>query len=57
MLNQDELIQTLKDAYEHRLRQKLEHRTEQLEKLNEAAIGGSPLAILRRLRELDDEER
>jgi len=50
----DKLIEVLKDAYEHRLRTKLEDEQHRIEELMQAAVGESPLAILRRLRELDD---
>ena len=53
----DRLIEVLKDAYEHRLRQKFEHDQQRLDELTKVALGNSPLAILRRLRELDDERK
>ena len=51
----DRLIEVLKDAYEHRLRMKFEHDQQRLEELTRLAVGNSPLAILRQMRELDDE--
>ena len=50
----DRLIEVLRDAYEHRLRRKLAAEQHRVEELMQSAIGESPLAILRRLRELDD---
>jgi len=53
----DKLIQTLKDAYEHRLRRKFERDQKRMDELAQLALGNSPLAILRKLRELDDERK
>ncbi len=53
----DELIKVLRDAYEHRLRRKFEHDQARLEELMRRAVGESPLSILRRMSELDDEEK
>lgn len=53
----DELIKVLRDAYEHRLRRKFEHDQQRLEELMQRAVGESPLSILRRMSELDDEEK
>jgi DNA-binding NtrC family response regulator len=50
----DRLLEVLKDAYESRLRRKLEHDQDRLDELMAAAVGESPLGILRRLRQLDD---
>ena len=50
----DRLIEVLRDAYEHRLRCKLAAEQHRVEELMQSAVGESPLAILRRLRELDD---
>jgi DNA-binding NtrC family response regulator len=53
----DQLVQTLQDAYEHRLRRKFERDQARLQELTRIAMGESPLRILQRMRELDDEER
>jgi two-component system NtrC family response regulator len=53
----DRLVQTLKEAYEHRLRSKFERDQRRLEELGRLAIGESPLGIMQRMRELDDEEK
>ena len=50
----ERLLVVLREAYEHRLRTKLDDDQHRISELMEAAIGESPLAILRRLRELDD---
>ncbi len=51
----DRLVETLKQAYEHRLQTKFQHDEVRMEKLLQAAVGDSALGILRRMRELDDE--
>ena len=53
----DRLLEVLKDAYEHRLHTKFQNDQERLKVLMAAAVGESPLGILRRLRQLDDGER
>ncbi len=53
----DALIQTLKDAYETRLNKKFVADEQKKVELLAAAVGESPLAILRRLRDLDDDRR
>ena len=53
----DKLLETLKDAYEHRLRRKFDRDQKRADELAKIALGNSPLAILRRLRELDDERK
>jgi DNA-binding NtrC family response regulator len=53
----DKLVQVLKDAYEARLLRKFAADQEQLGRIVAMATGSSPLAILRKLRELDDERR
>ncbi len=51
----DKLLETLKDAYESRMKKKFEQDYERMEKLMEIAKGSSPIAILRKMRELDDD--
>jgi DNA-binding NtrC family response regulator len=53
----DKLIEVLKNAYEERLQKKFEHDQKRLDELGKIALGNSPLAILRRMRELDDERK
>lgn len=53
----DRLIETLKDAYQHRLERKFEQDRDRLENLLKDAVGESPLGILRRLRSIDTDER
>jgi len=53
----DKLVETLKDAYEVRMRKKFESDVERTKRIEEIALGESPLGILRALRELDDEEK
>jgi DNA-binding NtrC family response regulator len=53
----EKLIQTLKDAYETRLKKKFAADAEKMDEIMKLAMGESPLGILRRLSELDDEER
>lgn len=53
----DQLITVLRDAYEQRLRHKYEHDQERLEKLATIALGESPLGVLRRMHELDDDRK
>lgn len=52
-----ELLKVLQDAYEERLRKKFGADEARAEKLQRIALGESPLGILRRLKELDDDER
>jgi DNA-binding NtrC family response regulator len=53
----ERLVETLKDAYEHRLQRKFQHDHDRLDRLMQAAVGDSALGILRRMREIDDEQR
>ena len=53
----DKLVQTLKDAYEARLRKKFAADQERIDEVVRMATGESALGILRRLRSLDDERR
>lgn len=50
----NELIQVLKNAYQARVQKKMKLDEERLEGILGAAGGESPLAILRRLRELEE---
>jgi DNA-binding NtrC family response regulator len=53
----DKLIETLKDAYQARLRRKFASDEARLDEIVKMATGESALGILRRLRALDDERR
>ena len=53
----EKLIEVLKDAYETRLRKKFASDQAKVDKIAALASGESPLGILRKLRELDDERR
>ena len=53
----DKLIETLKDAYQARLKKKFSKDQQRIDKLMNIATGSSPLAILREMRKLDDEEK
>jgi len=53
----DSLLDTLKEAYEARLKKKFEKDKERMDKLSRLATGSSPLGILRAMQELDDEEK
>jgi len=51
----DYLLQVLSDAYKKRLMNKKKLKEEQLEKLLDMAENSSPMAILRKMKELDQE--
>jgi DNA-binding NtrC family response regulator len=51
----DYLLQVLSDAYKKRLMNKKKIKEEQLEKLLDMAENSSPMAILRKMKELDQE--
>jgi two-component system NtrC family response regulator len=53
----DKLIDLMKDAYQARLQKKFATDQARMEKIMSAATGESALGILRRLREVDDEEK
>lgn len=53
----ESLLEILRDAYETRLKKKFESDQERMDKILKMATGSSPLAILRELRKLDDEEK
>ena len=53
----DRLIELLKEAYQARLRKKFENDQKRMEMITKIATGDSALGIMRRLRELDDEEK
>jgi DNA-binding NtrC family response regulator len=53
----DKLIEILKEAYQARLQKKFEHDQAKLDAIMNMAEGESPLGILRKLRELDDNRK
>ena len=53
----DKLIDMLKEAYQARLQKKFEKDIARMEKIAQIAAGDEALGIMRRLRELDDEEK
>jgi DNA-binding NtrC family response regulator len=53
----EKLLEVLKEAYEARLTKKFEDDATQMEKIRDAAVGTSPLGILRALRALDDDRK
>lgn len=53
----DELLSVLRDAYSKRVQRRLELDTVKMEEMLSAAVNESPLAVLRRLKELDDTKK
>ncbi|NQT34024.1 response regulator [bacterium] len=53
----DRLIELLKEAYQARLQKKFENDQKRMDMITKIATGDSALGIMRRLRELDDEEK
>ncbi|KPJ90176.1 MAG: histidine kinase [Gemmatimonas sp. SG8_17] len=53
----DKLLETLKEAYEARLKKKFGADEAKMKAILSAGLGESPLGILRKLRELDDGRR
>ena len=53
----DNLLDVLHRAYQTRLTKKFQSDEERLKKIAKMAVGDSPLAILRELRKLDNEEK
>ncbi|MBN1211857.1 MAG: response regulator [candidate division Zixibacteria bacterium] len=53
----DSLLETLKAAYEARLKKKFEKDQKRMDEISRLATGSSPLGILRAMQELDDEEK
>lgn len=53
----DELLSVLRDAYSKRVQRRLELDTAKMEEMLSAAVNESPLAVLRRLKELDDTKK
>ena len=53
----DKLLKVLKNAYEARMKKKFDMDEDRMKKIMKIAIGSSPLSILRKMRELDDDEK
>jgi len=53
----NELLEVLKEAYKRRLQRLLAHDQEKMNELQRVVVGESPLAILKRLKELDRKRR
>ncbi len=53
----EKLVETIKEAYEARLKKKFEHNKKRMEAIQKLSIGSSPLGLLRALARLDDEEK
>jgi len=53
----DKLLDVLRDAYETRMKKKFQANDKRMEAIMAAAVGESPLGILRKLRDLDDETK
>ena len=53
----ENLLETLKKAYEARLRKKFEHDKKRMEEIEMLSMGSSPMGILRSLMHLDDDEK
>jgi DNA-binding NtrC family response regulator len=52
--NFDDLVESIKEAYESRLRKKFENDELRIKKIQALALGQSPLTILRELAKMDD---
>ena len=53
----EKLVETIKEAYEARLKKKFEHNKKRMEMINKLSLGQSPLGLLRELARLDNEEK
>jgi DNA-binding NtrC family response regulator len=53
----EKLVETLKDAYEARLKKKFAADQDKMDSIMKLATGESPLGILRKLKDLDDDVR
>jgi DNA-binding NtrC family response regulator len=53
----EKLLEVLKEAYEARLRKKFEHDKKRMEEIETLSMGSSPMAILRSLMHMDDDEK
>ena len=53
----ENLVETIQEAYEARLKKKFEHNQKRMEEIQKLSISSSPLGLLRALAQLDDEEK
>lgn len=53
----EKLLEELKNAYHTRLKKKFEHDKKRQEELDVLAMGASPMAILKSLMDMDDDEK
>ena len=53
----EKLVNVLKEAYEQRLKKKFENDQLRIKKIQELAMGGSPLGILKGLAQMDEDEK
>ena len=53
----ENLVETIQEAYEARLKKKFEHNQKRMEQIQKLSISASPLGLLRALAKLDDEEK
>ena len=53
----EKLVETIKEAYEARLKKKFELNKKRMEEIEKLSLGQSPLGLLRALARLDDKEK
>jgi DNA-binding NtrC family response regulator len=53
----EKLVETIKDAYEARLKKKFEHNMKRYKEIQKLSISSTPLGILKALARLDNEEK
>ncbi|CAB1056899.1 hypothetical protein D1BOALGB6SA_1638 [Olavius sp. associated proteobacterium Delta 1] len=53
----EKLLEVLKNAYEARLKKKFEHDKKRMEEIEMLRMGSSPMAILKSLMHMDDDEK
>ena len=53
----ENLVETIQEAYEARLKKKFEHNQKRMEEIQKLSIGSSPLGLLRAMARLDDDEK
>jgi DNA-binding NtrC family response regulator len=53
----ENLVETIQEAYEARLKKKFEHNQKRMEEIQKLSISSSPLGLLRAMARLDDDEK
>ncbi len=53
----DKLVETIKEAYEARLKKKFEHDQKRMQEIQRLSLRSSPLGLLKALARIDDEEK